>query len=286
MLENNEQGSLASEVVNENTISENTASENNATSQAPELSEVENKAYKRGWRPQDQFDGDNDEWVGAKEFLKIRDIQDELRSVKRTNKENDLLLRDMKGIIDKERKLTREKTIQELTQARRNAIENGDVDNAEKISDEILKRREEVLEIEKPAKNEVPPIVVDWVSQHKSDWFNDDTPENLDMMQDAIKYEGFYLHKTGDNQKALELMEQDIRKKYPHRFKNTADDNRNRRSPVEIGAGSVQGVKRKGYDKSQITPELKQIAHAWVRKGQFTSVDEYYDYHFKVSGDK
>ena len=35
----------------------------------PELTEVEKTAYEEGWRPKEEFSGETERWVPAKEFM-------------------------------------------------------------------------------------------------------------------------------------------------------------------------------------------------------------------------
>ena len=51
-----------------------------AAPETPELSPIEQKAISMGWRPKDQFEGDEEEFIDAKEFVRRQPLFDRIEN--------------------------------------------------------------------------------------------------------------------------------------------------------------------------------------------------------------
>ena len=52
----------------------------NLEQEAPELSPIEQKAIQMGWRPKEQFEGDEEEFIDAKEFVRRQPLFDRIEN--------------------------------------------------------------------------------------------------------------------------------------------------------------------------------------------------------------
>lgn len=236
--------------------------------------DIEKRAIERGWRPKESYKGDD--WRPAKEFLDRGEL---LEKIHRQNREISGMkdtLRNVEDLMQRREEFARQKTIEELTKLRREAIQEGDVATVERLDEDLNKTRQE--ESRNAAKKPLPRDVMDWVKERQNSWFNRDNLENAEMMDEAAKIEHrvYLLNPTIDPLDALEMTEAEIKRKYPHRFKNAART----KTPDVESDGERAPVRRKKYDPSKVTPQLKRIANDFVRRGVFKSDEEYYEAYF------
>lgn len=234
-------------------------------------SQIELEAMKAGWKPKDQWDGDPNEHRSAKEFIERGEFFDRIHKLSYENKDIKKTLSNVQELMRHQAEHVRQQTIKELTQQKLEAMQSGDFERAENINDEIFKHRVEKIE---PRENsQSNPDVQDWLEQNKS-WFNDDTPENMEMRELAVKFENWLVNKHPgiSAHESLAKTREHIIKKFPSQFEN---HRKYERSTVESNTPPV--VKRKKYNPSAITDQTRQIAKDFVKKGVFKNEDAYYE---------
>jgi hypothetical protein len=256
------------------------AVEAEAASDTPQDSSEE-EARKYGWRPKEEFENP-DNWVGAKEFLYRRNLMDKIhnqsRALKRVNEELSTYKRsidNVEKIITKREELARQQEREAILRERREAIQSGDVEAVERLDEKIFNLNESAA---KKAEPEIPPETQDWIKQHQSNWFNKNSVENIEMMEEAARIEKRIYGAAPDTPvaDALQMLEKEMRRKYPHRFRNPNLD----RKPEVEGTGEYGATKKPKYDQGKITPALSKIAEQFVNKGLFKTKDDYYKVYF------
>ena len=93
---------------------ENIAVATETIAPAPELSPTEQKAMEAGWVPQDQWEGDPDQWRPAKEFVDRGELFKKIEDQNRTIKEFKRALDDLKGHHAKTRETEYARALQVL----------------------------------------------------------------------------------------------------------------------------------------------------------------------------
>jgi hypothetical protein len=123
------------------------------TKQEPTLSSDEQLALSKGWKPLDQFKGDQSEWKGAKAFLKDGE---KFESLMNQQKEIKKLQSVVSRLLDTQSKIeetTRERLTKELKAELKAASAIGDSERAAEIAERLL---ETSRPIEVPTDTAVP----------------------------------------------------------------------------------------------------------------------------------
>lgn len=216
----------------------------------------EEEARDKGWKPKEEFEGDPEDWAPAKAWLKTGEILDSLNHIKRESRETKEAMAELaKQNAEVERK-SYEKAYKdaELRQAR--AAEIGDVKAVQAVTRELMDLAPKAgVSAPEPAKGETAEA-----SNFKfenRDWFNQSTPENTAMQAYAIAVdrEVAIKYKELSNSKKLELVKDEVKKAFPHRFESPAP-----KSVREVIPPSAPIAKRAvGDDFSKLSDHHKRM---------------------------
>lgn len=236
----------------------------------PEIqqSKVEERAREKGWKPLAEYDGDEAEWVDAKEFVGRQKLYDRINDLKSTiSKQTRAFQQDMQAVVAnmaKVREQEYKRAIQTLEKQRREAIENQDVEAVVAVSKEIETLKEEKAEEKASVKEgarttgEATPEFLEWQSNNK--WFTD----NSEMRQDAISIGVGYAAGNQNKTQAevLDYVTKKIKKMYPEEFQSKQKEKPKVESKVEGGGGARTPVGASA-SKTKLTladlPEEHQI---------------------------
>lgn len=249
------------------------------------------RARNKGWRPLEEWEGEPDDWVDAKEFVgrqKLFDRIDELKGTlvkQRQEMQSDmrLVLQNMAKIREQEYKKARA----DLEAAREVALENDDARAAVKVSKEIetleKERAQEEEATKKVAQSTGPtPEFVQW--QNENQWFVTDS----EMREDALSIGVGYAAGNPNRSQAevLEYVSKRIKRMYPEKF---STGKKPAAAAVE-GAGVPSGKQvdnnnRKGRISIEDLPEEHRVVartiiksgalKAQAAKNNRTEVEEY-----------
>lgn len=233
-----------------------------------QMSESEQQAREKGWRPKEEFDGNPDDWVSHKEFNQRTELYDKIshqsKTIKNLNKKLDALIKHNEGLAER----TRKKTLEELKAKQREAVQHGDTEafeEAEKQIEEVssedvftLEEDETEQETEQAQQIEIPQVVQDFAAKNK--WFEKDK-EMTDFMiwktQQVIQSEGLTL------EDALPVAEKHVKQTFAHKFRNP-----NKSKPTSVMGGSNKPATSNRKSISSLTPEQKSVWH--TLKGTMT----------------
>lgn len=230
-------------------------------------SDSESKARERGWRPKDEFEGDKSGWVDHAEFNRRTELFDKIstqgKTIKSLRKQMDALIAHNKGIEER----TRNKTIKELEQKRKEAVKFGDTKAFEEADQQLEEAKKEAsFEAEEKDHDndqedqntgdgneiEIPQMVKDFAAKNSS-WFDKDK-EMTDFMlwktQSIVNNQGLGL------QEAMDLAEKEVKSVFSSKFKNPNKD-----KPNTVMGGSKQKITG-GKSINSLTPEQKSVWHA------------------------
>jgi len=254
-----------------------------------ELSPVEEKAMAQGWRPQDEWDGDPDDWIDAKTFVRNGEFMSRIQKQSQQLISQSSEINELKSAIKKlgeHNKTIAEKEFNRAMAALRrekaNALEERDHEAVMEIDDqidELKSAKKELLEDDSTSsKTEETPQVdpkiqaafQSWVVDN--DWYNKDDVMAAAADRIGIKYAQSNPHL--DFKEVLNYVTVEITKKFPNEFK----------APASRGSGSVtesRGVGRttgkKKYTQKDLSEEQLQFAKTFVAAGAFDNVQQYVD---------
>ena len=247
------------------------------------LSPVEAQARQKGWRPLDEFKGNADDWVDAKEFVGREKLFGKIRELKgEVHRQQTKFDRDME-VVSKHLAETEERAykraLKELDTQHKAAIRADDdrtVDEIERQKETLEREHKAALAaVPKPSPNSGPtPAFVEF--QERNQWFELGTngPAN-EMTEDAISIGTGYAaaNPTLSQQKVFEHVEKKIKKMYPELAEGERVTTKTRSDPVvETGSGGNRNAaevksKKLKITRSDLTEPQRKIMDTLIARG-------------------
>lgn len=225
---------------------------------APTPDPYEAKAREAGWRPQTEWEGDADEWVDAKEFVRRAPLYDRLKTQGKKLKEMDKALHDLSNHSRKIEEIAYSRAIADLQKEKRQAVEEADPVRVAEIDQELDKIRKE-----KPAEqpqNQIHPAVSEWLGKRENQWFHDN-PE-MRSFAEAAHNAVFARNPNMDMDESLAEVNKMVRRAFPDKFTNPA---RAAAAPVETSSSAPAG--KKSFALRDLNDEQRKIAERFDRMG-------------------
>ena len=249
----------------------------------------ESEARAQGWVAKEEFRGSEDDWVDAETFVRRgKEIMPILR------KNNEKLLKELgeaKKAAEEAREAAKEfrefqkqqferKTkdlevqLEQLKQAKREAITQGDGDRAIAIDDAMDDLKEQRIEAKEELKaaeaktKEVQPVTTDPVLNswmEKNDWFGPD--KRMTTVANALGIEIRREFPNLNGQPFLDKLDQELREAMPEKFGKRAVPNPMEGAPNGTARPSVSSGK-KSY--ANLPPEAKAACDKFVKQGLMT----------------
>jgi len=175
------------------------------------VSKWEEKALAQGWKPKTDFEGDPEDWRSARDFVERGELFGALNKAKAE-------LNAMKKVYQEVELKSYKKAIDDLKSLHKEAVHNGDVEEATKLVEEIAEKHKKVPEVEA----EIPVAASEFLEKNNA-WFNTKTSENKAMRQYACDKE-VELRTSNphiDDHTLYMQVEKDVKSFFPHRFEKT-----------------------------------------------------------------
>ena len=234
--------------------------------------EIQTKAEAKGWKPQNQWEGNPEDWVPAREFLGRQSLFDKIASLKHdlyaTRKQHQAEMASIKKYIADMSEVEFKKAQAELKAQRRQAVQDGDLERADNIEEQLdtlkEKRAETKAATQQPQTPQEPVALTEW--RKDNEWFDKD-PE-LRAEAEAI---GIGLASKNreqfqrDPRVILDQVTERIKKMYPEKFESKPAP----RSTVESGTRrTTSSTTRSGeLDWSDLTDDQKRIGNTIIKSG-------------------
>lgn len=231
-----------------------------AITEQVQLSPAEEKALEQGWVPQDQWEGDPEQWRPAKEYLDRGELFKKIEDQNRTIKEFKRALDDLKGHHAKTRETEYARALSALKEQKIAALEDGDADKVIKLDDQIDLVKEEQAQlknVDQPRQAEIDPEFTSWVDKNK--WYSNDEPMKAyaDALGRSLAYKG--LSPT----QVLKEVEAQVKQEFPHKFRNPNKD-----KPGAVESSSNKG--RSAETSVSLSDDERQVMQRFVRTGVMT----------------
>jgi regulator of replication initiation timing len=235
----------------------------------PQHNEVELKAMEMGWRPKEEFDGDEDDFIDAKEFIRRKPLFDKIEQQGRQLKNTIKALEGFKQHYTKVKEVEYERALKSLKAERKEALREGDPDRFEELDEQIQNVEKEAEQIraahDAPLVKEevINPQWQSWASRNR--WY-----ESVGYMRAYADQVGNDLHKRGmEPAEVLKEVEKAVRKEFPQKFTNP---NKANAPAVE---SSAAGSKREvASEKFELTDVERKVMNDLVRAKVLTK-EEY-----------
>lgn len=203
-------------------------------------SPVEKEALSKGWKPQDQFEGNKDEWRSASQFLEHGQILDQLHQLKRNNKKLTDTLEKVVASTDKIQEESYERAKKQLQKELSDAIDIGDKNRAAHIMQQSVE-----LETTKPAVStttfsaEVNSEVARFTADNP--WFNNmSSPETVAMTTYAKMVNQQLSNQGLDQVVAIKETERLVKAQFPTQFKG--DTKTSMEKTIKVAPVASQGT--------------------------------------------
>lgn len=253
--------------------------------------EIEAKAREMGWRPKDEWEGDDSNWMDADKFVERQDkrraianeefkaenesLKRQISALEKSQTEMQQTFKDFADWRTKAEERMYKKALGDLQAKQRSAVESGDTASFDEASKEIDTLLEDSRKAQEPAPekkggHENPdeiPAYKDWLRDNK--WYNRDYE-----LTDYANRIGPLIARNEklavDDPDYYERVTEEVRKKFPDKFENP---NRQRQNGVESPSGGGGG--KKGKSAADLPKEAKDAGARFVKQGLYKSLDDY-----------
>jgi hypothetical protein len=116
---------------------ENIQTQENTDPNVPEHTDVEKRAIEMGWRPLSEFDGDEADFIDAKEFVGRKPLYDKISSTTKELKAVRNAVEALKELYTKVQETEYKRALTTLKDERKKALVEGDADRFQSLDDEI-----------------------------------------------------------------------------------------------------------------------------------------------------
>lgn len=261
--------------------------------EAPETNQYENEARAQGWVGLEEFRGKEEDWVDAETFVRRgKEIMPILR------KNNEKLLKELaeakkvaeeareaaKEFREYQKELTERKVkelntqIEQLKQAKREAISAGDGDRVIAIDDAIDDIKEEQRATKEEAKAKVEEVKEQSFDPSLNEWLGTNSWFGQDQRMTAIANGvGEAIRRENPNligKPFLEQLDKELADIFPEKFGKKKTPN-----PMDGGGGGSAGRPlrgKKSYDN--LPADAKAACDKFVKQGLMTREDYVKDY--------
>ena len=237
--------------------------QNTEQTEKPAPSEMEQKALEMGWRPREEFDGNEDDFIDAKEFVRRKPLFDKIDHTNRELKNVKKALGSFKQHYSKVEEVAVQKAIAQLKAARKEALSEGDGDRFDAIDEQLQNAQTQLRQIEavknQPVVDESEPHP-DFVQfTQRNGWYQNDS--ELTKFADNL---GMGLAATGMKPtEVLAEIEKQVRSRFPAKFRNS-------RKEEAPDVDASRGNSSNKSDKFVLTEEETKIMNTLVRSGALT----------------
>jgi hypothetical protein len=230
----------------------------------PEPNKFEESARAKGWKPKEEFEGDEGKWIGAEEFLKREPLFDRIKQTTNEVKELKKTIEAMATSYKKNVEAEVSKRLVELRSQKKEAIQIGDVEKVEEIDKAIEEQKQ--IKADVPKQEDIKPEIKEFVDANP--WFN----SNKEMADFAIAYNKSQVDSGLSLGDALKKTAQAVKRAFPDNFKN---QERQKAPPTVETPNHEKGVETK-YTVSRLTDDQKRVYEQMVKRHKILTHEEYF----------
>jgi uncharacterized coiled-coil protein SlyX len=230
---------------------------------------IEDEAKDMGWRPKEDYSGDDTKWIEPREFVERKPLYDRIHKLEQNNKRQSQTIHEVNDHISKVRKSEYERAMVDLEVKKKHAVESADSDEVRKVDHQIDNLKTQIP----PAKNPLHPAIEEFIDDNEGWWKNEEMQDYAIARHDRVMQES-----NVDMESGLKKVLQDVKTRFPEQFEN---GNRYQPSAVEGGRRSGKSSKSR-FTPSDLSEAQRAIGDRWVRSGAMKSMQQYVDELHKV----
>jgi len=239
------------------------AGESGKADDGGESDDVEAEAIAMGWKPKDQFKGDQSKWTPAAEFVERgKNILPMVQArVERQNKriaDLERTAQDLAKVNAEAEKRGYERAMKEAKEQRKAAIADGDAEAFEAADERIEDLRKKTEAVDKKVKQAPGPDPEYQEWEERNPWMQ--TPE----MAEYAEFIGQKLRREGDNSSGLEFLNKltaKVKAQFPDKFKNP------RRESAPAVEGGTPSARKGGRTYNDLPADAKAACDRMMKNG-------------------
>jgi hypothetical protein len=260
----NEEAEVKTTEVTEN--AEVKATEQESTT--PQYTAIEQRAMEMGWRPKEEFSGDEDDFIDAKEFVRRKPLFDKIEHQSKELKDVKKILRSLQDHHVKLKETEFNRAVEYLKAQKKEALSDGNLDLVVELDDKLVDIRaaqKAAIAAEVQVKpNQPHPDFVSWVD--KNTWYAQDN--QLRSFADNLGIQYAEENPELSPKDVLKYVSDRVRRAFPEKFQNP-----NRTKPAPVDGGSPVAKPTKSSDTFQLTEEEERVVKSFVRAGIMSRED-------------
>lgn len=222
------------------------------------LSPIEQKAWDQGWRPEEQFEGNPDNWKTAGEYVLFGEMQQQINEVKAEQRRKDAANEARIANLNKLHEAQRAQAIEDLKAQQRAAVEVADTDEFDRLQRQIDNHKPVESTPAAPAKD---PAIEEW--EARNPWINDVESEKAQQAQAFWAVAGQKPGATAAS--ALAYVDVQMAKLYPE---ESAPANPRREMATMTEQSRSQGRSRRGSRELTMSDLTRDEQMQWQQFGQ------------------
>lgn len=242
-------------------------------------SEAEEKALAGGWRPQEEWEGDPDDWVDFREFNRRGElmdrISDQTRELKALKKQVTAMKDSQDAYKDHQRKVIRkelEGELQQIKEIKKQGLETQDFDVVVEADERIADTKKKIEELEEAPQEEtqspdVHPDLQVWMDENK--WYSEKP-----TLRGAAETLAAGIRDEYPEWSVKQVLDE-VTKQMKDEFPEQMGVRRTRASGVTESGNRKQGG---GSDRglvARLSPEQRKIGQTFVASGAMKNLTEY-----------
>ncbi len=252
-------------------MSEEQAAEE-AVEEVPAEPTAEDRAMENGWRPKEEWQGDPDDWVDAKQFNFRGELMERIKSqnkqLHKATSEIQALKTNYQQFQEHTKQLAEvelKKQLQQLKDVKKQALEENDYDTVVEVDEKVadLKAAQKEAPPSPPESPQLDPEIAAWIEANP--WYNDDPVKRgaADAVFDKTKAE--YPDKN-----MSELLKE-VGNTIEARFGQPKRSNNN---PITASSTGGKPAKR-GPTHHDLSDEQRKVGKTFVDSGAIKNLTEY-----------
>jgi hypothetical protein len=224
----------------------------------PEYSAVEVQAMELGWRPREEFQGDESLFIDAKEFVGRKSLYDKIETLKNENKTTKQAIEALKQHYSHVEQNAFNKAMKELKAEQNRAIADGDVEKYTQLEaekEELESEKQAFIEATEKINTEAPqihPELQSWINRNP--WYNNQPHMKVFADQLGNRLAADVRAGSLTQKEALVKIEAAVKEEFPNKFRNP---NKDRPSAVE--ATGKQTTPKSGGSVFKMSPEQEKV---------------------------
>lgn len=246
----------------------------------PQYTEIEQRAIEQGWRPKEEWDGDEADWRDARTYIDRGELLGKLKTQNAELKEVKQMLSYMSEHNKKVYAAGYQKAIADLKVQRIAAMKDENYEAVAAIEEAIDQNKEALQTIQKtPATPQTSGInktlEAEWLA--KNPWYKTDT--SMKAWANGMALEYGRVNQGVTEEEIYDFLSKQVRKEFPHKFKRVgapSPDGEGR----QANSGNNDKDAKGAFEKlmAQLPEDHARAARALVRDGHVTKEKYVQDY--------